>query len=801
MARKGEDARRVRPRRGDGPVPLSYAQQRLWLVDRMEPGTFAYNMATALHLRGRVEPRVLRRTLSEVVRRHEALRTVFAEGAEGPVQVVLPPHPFRLPVVELAGLPAGARETEVLRLKDEEVRRSFDLARGPLLRGTLVRLSEEESAVFFVMHHIVSDGWSMGILVNEISTLYSAFAEGRPSPFPELPVQYPDFAVWQRAWLSGDAMEGQLAYWRRRMADAPPVLDLPVDRPRPPSLSTVGDGLLYSLPPGISVELRELARREGVTVFMLLLAAFQVTLARWAGQEDVVVGTPTAGRTHTELEGLIGFFINTLVLRTDLSGDPTLRGLLARARETVLGAQANQDVPFERVVEELSPERSLQHTPLFQVLFAVQPGRDEELKLGAVEMASMGAEMQVAKFDLSFDLYDTSIGIWGTLSFRPALWERATMERLLEHYTAVLHALVADPDRRVSSAALASGEETRLLLEEWSVSGSAPAPARCVHELFAEQAARTPDAVALVSGGSQLTYAELDRRSDALAHVLAARGVGPDVRVGVLAERSPEMVAGLLGILKAGGAYVPLDPGYPAERLAYMLADSAVPVLLAQERLLDRLPEFGGEVVLLGGEESGEEGLPAPGVPVTPDHLAYVIYTSGSTGHPKGTEVPHRAIPGFFWDVEYARFDERTVLLQHSSTSWDALTLELWPALLRGGTCVLLPAQVSEPALLGEQIRGYGVTATWISSAYFNSIVDTTPEVLRGLEQVMIGGEAVSVPHVRRALEAYPELRIVNGYGPSECTVFTSCYPIPADFDAATIPIGRPVGDRRVYLL
>ncbi len=322
-----------------------------------------------------------------------------------------------------------------------------------------------------------------------------------------------------------------------------------------------------------------------------------------------------------------------------------------------------------------------------------------------------------------------------------------------------------------------------------------------MHELFAEQAARTPGAVALVFGDERVTYAELDRRSDGLARRLAGLGVGPDVRVGICAERSPELVAGLLGILKAGGAYVPLDPAYPAERLAYMLADSAVPVLLVQERLLDRLPEFGGETVLLDGEESGEEGLPAPGVRVTADHLCYVIYTSGSTGRPKGTEVPHRAIPGFFWDVEYARFDERTVLLQHASISWDVLTLELWPALLRGGTSVLLPAQTSEPALLGEQVREHGVTATWISSAYFNSIVDTTPEVLSGLEQVMIGGEAVSVAHVRRAQALHPELRIVNGYGPSECTVFASCYPVPPGFDAATIPIGKPIGDRRVYLL
>ncbi|HEX7243605.1 MAG TPA: amino acid adenylation domain-containing protein, partial [Longimicrobiaceae bacterium] len=586
-----------------------------------------------------------------------------------------------------------------------------------------------------------------------------------------------------------------------QLAGAPAVLELPADRPRPAAQSFRGAVLPVALGAELTQKLHGVARREGGTLFMSLLAGFAVLLARYAGAEDVVVGTPISGRTRRETEGLVGLFINTLPLRIDLSGDPTFPELVGRVRETLLRAHAHQELPFDKLVEELQVERSLSYTPVFQVMLSMQ-GLARPFEFGGVRAFPYPAESGTSKFDLSLVLQEEASTLHGYLEFSADLFEAATAERMRGHLRTLLERVAEDPDSRLSGVELLGDVERAQVVEEWSRSGDQPAPVdRCVHELFAEQAARTPDAVALVFGEERVTYSGLDRRSDALARVLSTRGVGPDVRVGICAERSPELVVGLLAILKAGGAYVPLDPAYPAERLAYMLSDAGVPVLLAQERMLERLPEFGGEVVVLefaevvpparGGGESG----------VTPDHLAYVIYTSGSTGQPKGTEVPHRAIPGFFWDVEYARFDERTVLLQHSSTSWDALTLELWPALLKGGTCVLLPAQSSDPALLGEQVREHGVTATWISSAYFNSIVETTPEVLAGLELAMIGGEAVSIPHVRRAQELYPGLRIVNGYGPSECTVFTSCHVVPAVFDAPALPIGRPVGDRRVYLL
>ncbi|HEU0077907.1 MAG TPA: amino acid adenylation domain-containing protein, partial [Longimicrobiaceae bacterium] len=718
--------------------------------------------------------------------------------------MVPPAARFPLPVVDLGGLPEHARAAEARRLAAEDADRPFDLARGPLLRAALLRVGGSESVLLGCMHHVVSDGWSMGVLFRELSVLYEAFRDGRESPLAEPPVQYADFAVWQRAHLSDDALRGRLDFWRERLAEMPPLLELPTDRPRPPVASDRGGGVGFALPPGTAQALRALARREGATLFAVLLAGFQALLARYSGSDDVPVGMAVAGRTRLETEGLIGFFVNTLVLRGDLSGGPTGRALVEQARERVLEAHAHQDVPFERLVEELRVERTRAHSPLFQAMFAFDPGAvGEGLRLGEVDAELLRPRLAREKFDLTLEMGGDGERLAGGLSYRTDLWEAATIQRMAGHFTALLEGLAREPERRVSELPLLDGAERAQLVEEWSASGD-PAPAYLpVHELFAAQAERRPGAVALVSGEERVTYAELHRRSNRLAHLLAGRGVRPGTRVGVCLERSPEMVVALLGVLKAGAAYVPLGPAYPADRLAYMLADAQAPLLLTQESLRERLPEFAGSVVSLDGDaaEIARQDDEAPAVEVSPEELVYVIYTSGSTGQPKGTEVPHRAIPGFFRGVEYARFDAEVVLLQHSSVSWDALTLELWPALLSGGRCVLYPGAASEPEKLGEQVRAHGVNTLWLTAAYFNLIVDTCPDLLEGVAQVMTGGESVSVPHVRRALELYPGLRLVNGYGPSECTVFATCHPVAAGFDAPAVPIGRPVGDRRVHLL
>ncbi|MBV9774656.1 MAG: amino acid adenylation domain-containing protein, partial [Gemmatimonadetes bacterium] len=568
----------------DRPLPLSFAQQRLWLVDRMEPGSSAYNMPFPLRLRGALDARALRGSLTALVRRHEALRTVFREHAGEAVQVVLPPAPVPLPVVDLRGSADPEREAE--RLAGEESLRPFDLAAGPLLRCLLLRLGEEDHVLCFTLHHVVGDGWSMGVLTREVAELYAALAAGGEPALPELPVQYADYAVWQREYLSGEVLEAQLGWWRERLAGAPPVLELPTDRPRTAGRDARAGRYSFTLPAELSGRLRTLSHREGTTLFMTVLCAWQALLARCAGTDEVVVGSPVAGRTREEVEGVIGFFVNMLALRGGTPEGASWREALRRVRESALGAYAHQDLPFERLVEELAPERALTHSPVFQVSFALErAGADGgSPALGAVATAPFAVGEGAAKFDLELALVDGGEALSGTLIYRGALFDAGTAERLAGYLEGMLEAMAADPERRPHEAPLLRGAERTRVLEGWNAP-VAEAPRRCVHELFAEQAARTPDAVALTFQGRGTTYAELDRKANQLAHHLRRLGVGPDARVGICVERSPELVIGILGILKAGGAYVPLDPEYPAERLAYMLADAAVAVLLTQDSL------------------------------------------------------------------------------------------------------------------------------------------------------------------------------------------------------------------------
>ncbi|HYH80745.1 MAG TPA: amino acid adenylation domain-containing protein [Longimicrobium sp.] len=789
-----------------GELPLSFAQQRLWFLDQLDPGSAAYNVPVALRLRGGLDVAGLASALTEVVRRHEVLRTTFDVGADGePVQVVHDPAPVRLPVIDLSAVDPASRDALVQRLAGEEAARPFDLARGPVLRGTLLRLAPREAVGLFTLHHITSDEWSAGLLVREVSALYAAAVRGEAADLPGLPVQYADYAVWQRRWLEGEVLERQVAYWRERLAGAPAVLELPADRPRAAAAGNRAGAHAFAVPQAVDAALRELGRREGATPYMTLLAAWQTLLGRYAG-DDVVVGTPIAGRTRLETEGLIGFFVNTLVIRTGLHGDPTFREVLARVREGVLEAQAHQDVPFERLVEALAVERSLAHTPLFQVMFSLeQHGADGGgLRLEGTEIEPVASSSWTAKFDLTLGLSDFGDRVAGALSYRAERFEAATVRRMAGHLARVLEQVAADPDVRVSALALLGDAERRLVAEAWTRTGAGDPAGACVHELFEAQVARTPGAVALVHAGAPLAYAELNARANRLAHHLRGMGVGPDVRVGLCVERGPALVVGLLAALKAGGAYVPLDPEYPEERLRYMLADSAPAVVLTQASLRDRFADAGVPLLALDADAPAWADAPAANpahAALTPEHTAYVIYTSGSTGRPKGTEVPHRAIPGFFRGVEYVRFGAGETLLQHSSVSWDALTLELFPAILTGGRCVLYAGGSHDPAALAAEIRANGVTTLWIPAALFNLLIDTAPETLAGVSQVMVGGEAVSAAHVRRALALYPGLRLVNGWGPSECTVFASCHVVPAGFAADTVPIGRPVGDRGVYLL
>ncbi|MEW5931881.1 MAG: condensation domain-containing protein, partial [Gemmatimonadota bacterium] len=643
-----------------GPLPLSYAQQRLWLVDRLEPGSVAYNMPYALRLRGALDTAALRASLDALVRRHEVLRTTFAERDGAPVQVIHPPAPVGLGELDLRDLPEAERQARAERLAAEEATRPFDLERGPLLRGTLLRLGEEEHVLLFTLHHIVSDGWSRSVLTREVSAVYAAACRGETARLPELAVQYADYAVWQRERLSGDVLDEQLEYWKTRLSGAPPLLEVPTDRPRAAGLSPAAAQHGFALSPELSSRLRALSRQEGATLFMTLLAGWQALLGRYSGQEDLVVGSPIAGRTRPETEGLIGFFVNMLALRADLSGDLTWTGLLERVRAEMLGAYDHQELPFDRLVEELGVERSLAYAPVFQSIFTVNVSRGGggRLDLGTLRTEPLDGGEHVAKFDLDLVFNDGGEALGAGLVYRRALFEAGTVARMAEHLAVLLEAMAADPKRRISELSLLRGAERAQVLEAWNDT-AAELPRACVHELFAEQAAAAPHAPAVLFRDETVGYAELERRANRLARLLASRGVGPEVRVGVCLERGVSAVLAMLAVLRAGGAYVPVAPSDPAGRLREVFADAGVRLVLTDAAAGAHLPDSVEPLWLDAPETAAllaEMPEGAPEVPSDPAQLAYVIYTSGSTGRPKGVAVAHASVVRLVRNTNYLPF-------------------------------------------------------------------------------------------------------------------------------------------------
>jgi amino acid adenylation domain-containing protein len=781
------------PRDGS-PLPLSFAQQRLWFIDQLEPGSATYNLPVPLRLGGALDARALAAALTELARRHESLRTVFAAVDGEPMQVVLPPVSVPLPSVDLGALPEAAREAEVLRLAAEDAGWPFDLARGPLLRATLVRAGEGEHALLVCMHHVVSDGWSMGVFFRELSVLYAAAVERRPSPLPELPVQYADFAVWQRAHLSDEVLRTQAGYWRERLAGMPPLLELPTDRPRPPVAGDRGGAVGFALSSETTAALRALARREGATLFTVLLAGFQALLSRYTGSADVPVGTTAAGRSRLETEGLIGFFVNTLVLRAELAAGFTGRALVEQARTRVLEAHANQDLPFERLVEELRVERTRAHAPLFQAMFTFDPGsQGGAARLGEVEVESLGAQSGRAKFDLTLGMGVEGDRLAGGLSYRSDLWETATIERMIGHFVLLLEGLAREPERRVAELPLLDGSERARVLEEWNATTRIPPSEKCVHELFAAQAERTPDAVAVSWRGAATTYVELDRRSARLANALRRRGVGPESRVGVCLSRTPELVVALLGVLRAGGAYVPLDPAYPRERLGWMLEDAHVDVVLTESHLAERLPDGAAELLLLDRADLSAEPDRAPESGVGPENLSHVIFTSGSTGRPKGVMIRHSStIVLLHWLRDTVSDEERSALLFSTSINFDVSVAEIWGTLCWGGRLVLVEnalelATVSEPV----------VHASMVPSAAAELLrAGGIPASVRTLN---LGGEALPATLARGLYALGHVERVGNLYGPTEDTTY-STYSLVGR-DAAQVHVGCPVANTRAYVL
>jgi aspartate racemase len=777
-------------------APVSFTQQRLWFLHKLMPESTAFTIVGWFPVTGRLDVAALRQAVNEVVRRHEALRTTFTLRDGEPVQVIQPAAPVSVDLVDVPCV-AAAPDQAIEALARQEAELPTDLERGPLFRVRLVRRSAENHALLFSVNHIVFDGWSLGILAREITTLYAAYAAGLSSPLPPLPIQFADFAVWQRQKLTGETLERQRRYWTQQLAGPPPPLEFPTDRPRSGKQQVAGARHTFAVPTALAHAVNDLARKEGATPFMVLLAAFAAVLHRYTGQDDIALGSPIANRTRVELEGLIGFFANTLVLRTDVSGDPTFAELVRRVREVTLGAYEHQDMPFEKLVEELQPERVLGQNPLFQMSFVFQkasPGLD----VRSVTVAS--------QFELSLFLTEMPDGvISGVIEYRTALFDAETIERLARHFTVLLAAGVSAPDTPVAALPLLDETERRRLTVEWNATSTEYPRDRCIHELFEEQAAATPTAVALVAGTQSVTYAELNRRASELAKHLRRLGVGPEALVGLWMERSIEALVAVLGILKAGGAYVPFDLAAPRERVAFMLRHAEIGVVLTQERLADQLPGSSARVVCLDVEPSwvtDTADIASTVSHVEPDALAYVMYTSGSTGEPKGVAVSHRNVVRLVRGTDYVHFGSDEVFVLLAPLSFDASTFEIWGSLLNGGCLAIAPPGVPTVSELATILKRYEVTTLWLTAGLFHQVVDHGIGALTGLRQLLAGGDVVSVHHARRIVEEVPGCRLINGYGPTEGTTFTCCHLVTADsVRRRSIPIGRPIRNTRVYVL
>ena len=800
----------IQPRPREGDVPLSFAQERLWFIEQLQPGGVGSNMPAALRIQGALRIEILERTINEIIRRHEVLRTTFRPAANGAtIQVIHRHEGYVLPVLDLHGLNEEERTRCVKQLMEEERLRPFDLSRGPLVRVQLLRLGEQDYVLFYTLHHIVSDGWSMEVVNWELGTLYEAFAEGRASPLPELPVQYADFAVWQRGWLQAEALEKQLSYWKGQLAGVSP-LELATDHPRPAIQSFNGASQEIKIDSATVEALKRLGAEQGVTLFMTLLAGFQALLSRYSGQEDIVVGSPIANRTREEVEGLIGFFVNTLVMRTDLSGDPTVGELLQRVRQVSLGAFEHQDLPFELLVKELQPERDLSRNPVFQVVFALNNTPNQDAEFTHLTFRPAGGAGVTTKFDLDLHFSERSGELTGGLIYNTDLFDSRTMRRMSEHFVRLVGLFAERPQNRLSDLEILSAPEREQLLVGWNDTAVEYPKDKCFPQLFEEQVERTPDAVAVVYDGERLTYGELNGRANQLAHYLQSLGVGPEVLVAVQLERSFDFAVTVLGILKAGGAYLPLDNALPAERLDYILEDSQAAVLVCQENQLARLPATAAKRVAIDNPVWKRPFEPArfaanPNNQATADGLAYVMYTSGSTGKPKGVQITHRSMLNHNFAFANAfKLCAADRVLQFSSLSFDISIEELFPTWLTGALVVMRPDEILDPGKFWEFVASEAISILNLPTAFWHQLVPLLKEgsVPSSLRLVVVGGEKASQQTYEAWKRVVPEsVPFINTYGPTETTVTaTLCGDGPRQ-DHDVLSIGRPIDNVRVYIL
>ncbi|XXU81050.1 amino acid adenylation domain-containing protein [Sorangium sp. So ce1151] len=784
-------------------LPLSLVQERLWFLEHLVAGAPVYHIAVAVRLSGALDRRALEQAVTALVARHEALRTSFPSVAGQPLQRIAPPAPVALPLEDLSALAEEEREPALQERLRSGAQRAFDLDEPPV-RWALLRMSEREHALALTCHHLIADGWSMNVLLRELSALYGALSAGRAPELAPLPLQPADHALWQRRSEPAAAREQELTYWRGRLKGPVPPLELPTDRPRPSVQTYAGAREELALPPELVARLAALGRGAGATLFTTVAAGLFALLHRYTGQRDVCVGTPVAARPRAALEGVVGCFLNTLALRVDLSGNPRVTELLARVRAAVTEGQAHQEVPFERVLEALSLERNLSHTPLFNVMLAMDPTPEQAPEMPGLSSSAQRVDTGTAQFDLALNLAADGQAARGAWEYNTDLFDRATVLRMTRHLVAILDGFVANPEARLGDLPMMDAAEREQLLTGWNATERAYPDERCVHELFEAQAERTPDAVAVIFDDRRLSYRELNQRANQLAHALRRRGVAPDGLVAIAAERSVEMVVGLLGILKAGGAYVPIDPEYPADRIAFMLEDAAAPVLLSQWPVASRLPAHRAEVLCIDADRAEIDREPTGNlaVPVSPDHLAYTIYTSGSTGRPKGAGNSHRGLLNRLqWMQERYGLTAEDRVLQKTPFSFDVSVWEFfWPLITGAALVVARPGDHRDGERLVELITRHSVSTLHFVPPMLQAFLETPGAAsCRSLRKVLCSGEALPAELARRCFERLPDAELHNLYGPTEASIDVTAWACrPED---ASVPIGHPIANTQIYLL
>jgi amino acid adenylation domain-containing protein len=795
------------PRRtSTGPAPLSSAQARLWFLTQLDPASnAAYNIVAAVRIRGPLDPNALERAVNALAARHDSLRTCFIAAAGQPEQHVAAAVTVPMTRLDLRSLTdATAREAAVAERLRAEAAQPFDLTRAPLLRTTLLALPDDESVFIFSLHHLVSDGWSSGVIVRDLAALYTAETTGRATNLPELAIQFADYVAWQAERLAAPAAARSLEFWKTALVDTP-VLNLATDHPRPPAMSYRGATDYFTFPPDLSRALNDLARREGATLFQVLLAGWNALLVRYTGQTDFAVGTSIANRAHPSLEPLIGFLTNTLALRTPCGGNPTFTELVARTRAVASAAYEHAETPLERIIEAVQPDRTMSQNPLFQVVFSLLQAHRDALQLGdGLTLEQLNVPSATARFDLTVTVEDTRAGLLVAVEYSRDLFEPPTIARMMLHYRTLLTAAAAAPQTRLAALPLLSAEERHTLLHDWNATTTAYPKTKCVHELFEACAAATPHAPAVTAGDRTLTYAELNAAANRLARRLRTQGVAADVGVAVCAERTLEMVVTLVAVLKAGGYYLPFDPADPAERLNFLFEQARVRLIAAPRDAAPRLPASRVPffpVQLDAPDLLAESPENLPNI-ANPDNLAYTTFTSGSTGRPKGICIPHRGVVRLVRDTNYLRYGPDLRILELAPVSFDASTFELWGALCNGALLVVLRAGAPSIRELREEIQRHRITSLYLTSALFNLMVDERVEAFRGVQHLLVGGDIISVPHARKVLAAHPGLTLINGYGPTETTTFASCGLVRTPEEVGyTVTIGPPISNTTAYIL